>query len=353
MSMTKDQKRRQDKRRNTLSPPENDDDSDSAYSYDEMMEEQPRVSDFDMSKMATSQSKPSKCTRFFATLCGGLLESEDRAADDGEGGSDSSAGSRDDAESVAFPAWVKGLTYVLAFVWSLGCLLLIVVFSMQFDLTPQTLSYYDECGAQLIESDNIRDIAKWGLSILFANLQDFFVNQPFTLFLLSMLTVFLTRAQPPKQSSRGSPGGKGLSVDIGSSPQRRPMKTKPVNLDFLVEGDSDSERDFETDESSYTMSLTSGPRSPTNHAESRSSTLVSTPVRKGDSVRSRSFKTARDFHHARRHSIAPPSTPSSLRRTPMSAHRNSPRSHHGPYSPQSTPTSRGSSIPSPRGSTNM
>ena len=208
--------------------------------------------------------------------------------------------------------------FLQALTWSLGCLLLIVVFSMQFDISPGAeLSFYDECGSRIIANENVRDIAKWAFSILLANVQDFFFNQPFSLFLLSVLTVFLTRVQPQPQPQSSRPAtptagkgkriGKGLTIDVGSmSKKSHRISATPINLDILAENDSDTE----------------------SESNSSSDSEDGTP----SSVESRphKFEKARNFHNKRRHSMQPPTSPSPSSSSPSGMRRD--------RSPMSTPT---------------
>lgn len=211
--------------------------------------------------LSDSQRNPTKCGLFFATLCGGHLNSEDTLEYERLRG--------DGTESLAFSPTVNLFTYFVALAWTMECVVLVVAFSVQFDLIPTA---------------NMPEASAWGLSILFAALWDFLISQPSILFVSSAVTVFTTKmykhdptesqkerkksTQRKKLSRKESRTSKRkeLSLDIGSTRVRkdqkfeREIKTEPVTvgrtqgggvremsstpgtLNFLVDGEADTKR---------------------------------------------------------------------------------------------------------------
>lgn len=207
------------------------------------------------------QRKSTKCGLFFATLCGGHLNSEDsleyeRSRDGG-------------VESLAFSPTVNLFTYFVALAWIMECIVLVVAFSVQFDLIPTA---------------DMPEASAWSLSILLAAVWDFFISQPWILFVSSVVTVFTTkiykrdatenqterkkstpRKKLARKESRRSKR-KELSVDVRSTRDRkdqnyeREIKTEPVTvgrtrgggvremsntpstLNFLMDGEADTKR---------------------------------------------------------------------------------------------------------------
>lgn len=166
------------------------------------------------------------CGMFFATLCGGHLDSQDTL---------------EYSSQKAFSPAVNLFTYFAALAWTLECVVLIIAFTVQFDLIPIEMP----------------EATAWGLSILVAALWDFLVNQPTILLVLSMATVFTTkmfkggskngheeqsRSTVRKKSSRKKErrdkkeARKELTVTVGSTRGKKTtqddyeIKTEPVTV---------------------------------------------------------------------------------------------------------------------------
>jgi len=91
-----------------------------------------------------------------------------------------------------YPTWVLVLTWVVALLWIGGCVWLILVFGLKFDRESTT----DKAGA-LGEAtiDKSWPIStRWLMAALFATVQDWALNKPFTVFVSTLVSLIVGEA---------------------------------------------------------------------------------------------------------------------------------------------------------------